>query len=329
MAGGYVTRLLLLLALSVSAVPGQVSKTSPSSQSSVAPRTTPDDPDPGSSVDLPCPQGRKQTAEARFHDYVIRTYRWPEPEGCLQILRQGAVVYSLVSGEFQIGNNFYGFHNGVVISIGTDITGAGKPNAIVSEWSGGAHCCFTMHVFEIGDQFKEIARIEAENSDRAHFVDLDHDGFFEFEGNDWAFAYWGASFMDSPAPRIVLKYRDGRFRPAFDLMNKPRPSPQDFTSMAHEIQSDSGWGAEVARDCAESCGVPVALWKNMLELMYGGHTDLTWRLFDESWPAKQKGKSAFIGQFCKQLSTSYYWPDLQQTIGACPPRVVPRHVSLP
>jgi len=88
--------------------------------------------------------------------------------------------------------------------------------------------------------------------------------------------------------------------------------------MAHEIQSDSGWGAEVARGCAESCGVPVALWKNMLELMYGGHTDLAWRLFDESWPAKQNGKSAFIGQFCKQLSTSHYWPDLEQTIGACP-----------
>jgi hypothetical protein len=74
--------------------------------------------------------------------------------------------------------------------VGTDITGAGKPNAIVSDWSGGAHCCFTLRIFELGKQFKEIAKIEAGHSDGAKFVDLDHDGFYEFEGNDWAFAYW-------------------------------------------------------------------------------------------------------------------------------------------
>jgi hypothetical protein len=298
-------------------------RATPPSQSPGAKHTSTDDPDPGSGEDLPCPQGRKQTAEARFRDYVIRTYRWPEPEGCLQILKRGTVVYSLASTEFKIGNNFYGFHNGANIPTGTDITGAGKPNAIVSEWSGGAHCCFTMHVFEIGDHFEEIARIEADDSDGAHFVDLDHDGFYEFEGNDWAFAYWGASFMDSPAPRIVLKYRDGRFRLAFDLMRKPRPSPQDLARMAHVIESDSGWNPEAAPDCADSCDVPIALWKNMLELMYGGHTDLAWRLFDESWPARQRGKSAFVVQFCKQLNSSHYWADLKEAIGACPPDLRP------
>jgi hypothetical protein len=314
---------LLVLALTFTTAFVQVSKTSPSPQSPSAKRSSTEDPGPASGEDMPCPKGRKKIAEARFGDYVIRTYRWPEPEGCLQITRRGAVVYSLVSTDFEIGNNFYGFHNGANIPTGMDITGAGNPNAIVSEWSGGAHCCFTMHIFEIGNHFKEIARIEADHSDGAHFVDLDHDGFYEFEGNDWAFAYWGASFMDSPAPRIVLKYRDGRFRLAFDLMRKPRPSHEDLAKMAHDIRSDSGWSPEATGDCDESCGVPVALWKNMLDLMYGGHADLAWQLLDESWPARQNAKSAFVGHFCKQLSGSRYWRDLKQAIGACPPTATP------
>lgn len=266
--------------------------------------------------DPPCPQGRNQTDEARFGEYVIRTYRWPEPEGCLLILKRGRVVYSLESTDFKIGSNF---ESRTSIPVGTDITGAGKPNAIVAEWSGGAHCCFTLHVFELGAQFKEVARIEADHSDGASFADLDHDGFYEFDGNDWAFAYWRTSFMSSPAPRVVLKYRKRRFRPAFDLMRTPTPSFEEFAAMIDNVRSDDEWSPEAARgDCDESCGVPAALWKDMLDLMYGGHTDLAWRLFDESWPSQQKGKSAFARQFCKQLSSSRYWRDLRTVIGPCP-----------
>ena len=271
----------------------------------------------------PCPKGRKKTAEARYDDYVVATYRWPEPAGCVQISKHGQVIYALVSTDFKIGNNFYGFQNGPKIPIGTDITGTGKPNAVVSEWSGGVHCCFTMHVFEIGENFKEIARIQADHSDGAHFVDLDHDGSYEFEGNDWAFAYWGTSFMDSPAPRIVLKYRDDRFRLAFDLMAKPSPSAADLARLAGEIRSDDEWSPEPRKDCENGCGVPVALWRNMLELIYTGHADLAWHLLDASWPATQKNRSAFVSQFCKQLSSSHYWSDLRQAIGGCPPAAKP------
>lgn len=309
-------KLFILSALTVSLFLPQALRTSPPLPHASAEHAPTNGADPASGKDLPCPQGRNQTDEARFGEYLIRTYRWPEPEGCLQISRRGRLVYSLESTDFKIGGNF---ESHASIPIGIDITGTGKPNAIVAEWSGGAHRCFTLHVFEFGEKFKEIAQIHADHSDGASFIDLDHDGFYEFDGNDWAFAYWRTSFMSSPAPRIVLKYREGRFRLAFDLMKTPNLSSEEFAAMVQSVRSEDEWSSEASRsNCNENCGVPVALWKNMLDLMYGGHSDLAWRLLDESWPSEQKGKSAFGRQFCKQLSSGRYWRDLKTAIGPCP-----------
>jgi len=292
----------------------QTSRPSPHSSAQHAPA---DHFDSGSLEDLPCPQGRSQTDEVRFGEYLIRTYRWPEPEGCLQILRRGRVVCSLESTDFKIGGNV---ESRASIPVGTDVTGTGKPDVVVAEWSGGAHCCFTLHVFELGEKFRTIAQIHAGHSDAATLSDLNHDGFYEFDGNDWTFAYWGTSFNSSPAPRIILKYREGRFRLALDLMKTPNPSSEDFTALVQSVRSSDEWlSPATLGECDEDCGVPVALWKNMLDLMYGGHAHLAWRLLDESWPSEKKGKSAFVGQFCKQLHSSHYWPDLKPAVGACPP----------
>jgi len=266
--------------------------------------------------ETPCPNSRNQTDEAKYDDYVIRTYRSPEMEGCLRIFKGKKLLYSIEDVDFRISKNLA---DDVVIPIGTDITGAGKPDAIVSEWSGGAHCCYTFHVFELGEAFKEVARIKADHSDGARFVDLNHDGTYEFEGNDWAFAYWRTSFMSSPAPRIVLKFRTGRFRLAWDLMKKPAPSTENFASLLETIQSDEGWTNASPPGCDMDCGVPVSLWSNMLDLMYTGHAALGWRLLNESWPSDRKDKANFIRDFCKQLRSSRYWSELKSEIGPCPP----------
>lgn len=267
--------------------------------------------------DLSCPLGRYLTDKVTYGPYTIRTYRYPNPEGCLRISKDGKLVFSLSGWRFQIGKNFFKDSG---VPIGTDLTGAGVPNAIVSEWTGGAHCCFILRVFEIGERFKEIAKIDAGHSDGARFVDLGHDGAYEFEGNDWAFAYWRASFMYSPAPRIVLKYRGCRFRLDYDHMKKPGPSPKEFSAKVRDIKAVEEWTDAAPPNCDMDCGVPVAVWANMLDLMYTGHPDLAWKLFDESWRPTRQDKSTFVQDFCKQLSESYYWNDLKKEIGSCPPR---------
>ena len=316
------SRLVLLLAFAASVVWAQAAQSPPPAARPTAGTTQTVNSAVGYDDELPCTRGRKKEDEARFGKYLVRTYLPIDPrsvidEGCLQILKSDVVVYSLVSQDFKIGKNFEG---GERIPLGTDIIGDGNPYAVVADWSGGAHCCFTMHVFQIGDRFSEFAQIDAGESDTAHFV-RSRDGTYEFDAYDWGFEYWRTSFEGSPAPRVILKFRDGRYRLATDLMKTPDPSAADFAGMLDDVRTDDAWSSKSAPDCAqpEGCGVPVILWRYMLDLMYGGHPDLAWKLFYESWPKQQDGQATFARHFCARLSDSAYWPELKSTVGACPP----------
>lgn len=306
---------LLMLMFVAGAASAQVPPASAPPQQSSAKDVQTKNLDSRSSEEQPCPQGQNQTDEAHFRDYVIRTFRGPNFEGCVQIFKSAAVVYSLTSADFKIGNNFW---HGTPIPIGTDVTGKGIPNAILADWSGGAHCCYTLHVFEIGKKFKEIGRIEAGDGDGDNFVDPKHDGSYEFVGHDWEFGYWKASFSESPAPQIILKYRAGKFRLALDLMKTPAPTPQQLADLIESVRTEDKWSLIAAKDCSQECGVPPALWAKMLDLIYGGNAGSAWKLFNESWPKQFEGKEQFAKEFCQQLHGSKYWRELKPTVGRCP-----------
>lgn len=269
--------------------------------------------------DPPCPQKRTGTTEGAFRDYVIRVYRSPDYESCLQIKQHGNVIYTLNSHDFRIGTSMGDASGDEQIPLGTDITGTGQPNAVIIAWSGGAHCCATLYLVELGAQFREVQKIELENSDLANFSRPNRTARYQITTSDWAFQYWRTSFAESPAPKVILKFRDGQFRLAFDAMRTATPSDQQFAAMLRAVKADPEWHANAPADCAMDCGVPVALWRNMLTLLYTGHSELAWKLFDKSWPSAQPGKSDFAAAFCKQLSTSHYRPDLEAGIGPCPP----------
>jgi len=298
----------ILIAASAISTPPALTHTAPSA---IAAPSSPDDP--------PCPQRRTGTTEGTFRDYVIRVYRSPDFESCLQIGQRGKVVYTLESHDFRIGASMGDASGDDRIPIGTDITGAGQPDAVIFAWSGGAHCCATLYVVELGAQFREVQKIELENSDLANFSRSNRAASYQLTTNDWAFQYWRTSFADSPAPKVILKFRDGQFRLAFDAMRTAAPADQRLAAMLHAVKTDPDWHANAPADCAMDCGVPVALWRNMLMLIYSGRAGLAWKLFDEAWPPAQPGKSDFAAAFCKQLSTSHYWPDLEPNIGPCPP----------
>ncbi len=242
-------------------------------------------------------------------------------KACLQIRRgsrDGAVIFRKTAesfGEYRLGQPGNAEHNIPKIANGTDITGRGRPDMIVTNWSGGSRCCFVHMIFELKPEVKQVARIDDGDGDLAHFVDLDGDGHYYYKGNDWTFAYWDASFEDSDAPVVVLRFVDddhgGSYHLAMDKMRNPEPSPEQWKRASQEAGDAFAGGS--------GDGIGSKLWSNMVNMIYTGHSTLAWKLFDETWPAQKEGKDKFLSDFCSQLKTSHYWADLEKTVEGTPP----------
>ena len=77
---------------------------------------------------------------------------------------------------------------------------ASGPDLIVTDYAGGAHCCYTVHVINL-DGRADDNRIPIRDSELAldRSVTPPRLRFYDF-----AFAYWNTDFADSPAPLVVL-----------------------------------------------------------------------------------------------------------------------------
>jgi len=259
------------------------------------------------------PAGRGSLKEEQsFQGYVVRTYGG-EPgsldQASFEILHGGARVYAVDGYSFRIGSLYEDEKSHSLVRIGSDITGDGRPDLVVSEYTGGAHCCYQVHVFEIGDQFRYIQTIDAQDSDLADFENVDGDPALELPMVDWTFAYWRAGFLESPAPRVVLKYDGSRYAMAPNLMRKPPLSQDEFVQVATEI------AASLEAELAEQREPGNRLAQRMLDLIYSGNMEQAWELADLSWPKGDGGKAAFLRDFRSQLATSPFWDELQAMNG--------------
>ena len=237
-----------------------------------------------------------------YGDYVVRILR-NNFTGCFEILRSGRRLYAEGDARFQIGAVYPDDPKLHPVPIGRDVTGEHQPNLVITSWSGGAHCCFTFQVFQIGSDFKKIAELNAEHGDLSHFEDLHHDGILVFVTNDWTFAYWNTSFLDSPAPDIKLQFRNGKYELAKDLMVRPPPGPARLVDKARVVRvlDPTPWGTPPSR-----------LWSEMLELIYSGNMQLATRFLDLAWNPRWGDKKTFQREFDRQLSKSPYWPQVRQ-----------------
>ena len=248
------------------------------------------------------------TEKATFRDYLIDVFRDDESgEGKVVILNKGGIAFEMTSeavGQFRIGDINGDQEHNAAIPPGKDITGRGIPNLVISEWTGGAHCCYNFYVFEIGERFQQIAKLEVSHADLSHFEDLNGDGLPEFVTADFTFAYWKASFAESPAARVILYFRDGLYRLAARLMLKPAPEEKILKKKADQAWADRAW-----RNGGDP---PALLWATMLDLIYTGNADAAWKFFDKAWPKRIFGKDKFLVEFKAQLKTSPYWVEIRR-----------------
>jgi len=255
---------------------------------------------------------RERNQECSYLDWTAKVWRDPETlMWMLQVQRKGEVVYEKKGGAYRIGLMYPDYpdqgrppgYKNDVIAMGKDITGYGIPDMVVSEWSEGAHCCLSFNIFELGEKIRLVDVIKAEDGDFSYFADLDHDGLPEFIGYDFAFAYWRTGFVQSPAPKIILHFRNGKYVIAGDLMKRSASSAEDIDKIIEQVRKDNSWAHSRP---------PEALWSFMLHLIYTGRADLVPNFCQGAWPKEVPGIDTFLEDFRAQLKESQYWSQIYE-----------------
>lgn len=264
-------------------------------------------------ADNPC-TGVRLAKSVAVQGYTFRTYEATDPDGprCMRIYHNGKVVYRL-SGDQQyyLGQPGDSSYKIPPVPNGVDLTGEGRPDMIVTSWSGGAHCCFTHYIFELEPKLRLLAKIYDGDADLAHFEKVQHDrGYFYVTNDIWS--YWPASFAGSVSHRVMLRWDGERFRLDLESMRWPPPTPQQWKSALKDVD-----------DALEDGGIPrdslgVTLWDTTLDLIYTGHSDLAWKFVREVNPEALKGDNPSLEEFCAELKDDEYWPDLEPTMKDMP-----------
>lgn len=160
---------------------------------------------------------------------------------------------------------------------GTDITGEGNPDLILECYSGGAHCCFSTIVYDLGAVLTVIP-VGRESNCSGYFEDLDGDAILEFVTCDDAFAYAYCPYCASPTVRAILRYEPGRgYVPA---------GPRFAHLYIEEIARDRALAEKTTPgemgewDQTTKCAVlPL-----VLDYLYSGEPETAWQVLERYYP---------------------------------------------
>jgi hypothetical protein len=256
-----------------------------------------------------------QTHAITVKQYVFATFE-NDAGACLQVMSGGQVIVRRTSEfpeAFTLGQHADSEYNFPTVANGTDVTGRGHPDMIVSEYSGGAHCCMTHYVFELEPQFKLLATLYDADDDLAHFQRA-ADGRYNYITADWTFAYWPSCFACSPSALVKLRWTDdkngGGFHLAIDKMRKPAPTQKEWNTAISEAQK--------AVKSQDITSIGTTMWQTVLNLIYTGHSDLAWKFVDSLGPKAQQSPLPTLSDFCSLLGQSQFWPDLNPTLKDTP-----------
>ncbi|MCZ7544105.1 MAG: thrombospondin type 3 repeat-containing protein [Anaerolineae bacterium] len=161
---------------------------------------------------------------------------------------------------------------------GDDITGEGNPDVIVDTYSGGAHCCFSTQVYDIGAVAARVLKTRESNC-AGSFENLDGDGVLEFTTCDDIFAYAYCSYVESPMPGVVLRYEPGRGYYPATAQFVPSGATFDHTDILTQI-------AAGAYDSDESYRCMVL--RVVLDYLYAGNASQAWAQFEALYTLPDK-----------------------------------------
>jgi hypothetical protein len=252
------------------------------------------------------------TGEFEVAGITVRTYYSEEHDESFEIWRGKKRLYQGMCYRCYIGGKPEDENEAMRMPPpGQDITGDGKPNLVVYEWTGGAHCCYIAYVFELGDRVKLLAEVDGKHG-MPSFADLDGDSILEIIIEDWSFEYWPYSFAGSPAPKVILSWSDGKYIPDAQLMEIPEPSLEELIQEAERVKNSEEWNEcefytkEYRRHC-----IPQGLFQTALDMIYGGHEVSGRQFIWMAWKPIFRMDTQLLVEFDELLSKSPYWLEIR------------------
>lgn len=112
----------------------------------------------------------------------------------------------------------------------------------------------------------------------------------------------GSSSADLATPRVILRYENGLYHLAYELMRKPAPSMEELRAKAAEIVSNPVWATE---------GTPSQFWQFIIDLLYSGNARSTDQFVALAWPSQRNDREQIMQEHLSQLKKSPYWADIQ------------------
>ncbi len=198
--------------------------------------------------------------------------------------------------------------------LGTDMAGTGKPQIALLGWSGGARCCYTLYLIELGPEPRQLAYV-AGGDGLPRFQQRDTSPDMEIVVEDAAYVFWRAAYSHSAMPRVVLKYdpETGSYHLAQALMRRAAPNPARLEAEARHMRLLETWtSGETSFLGGPPRGVPPKLFRTMLELIYGGQYEAAMRFLDAAWNDQHpESKADFRRDLLEcRLRSSAWWPEI-------------------
>jgi hypothetical protein len=185
-----------------------------------------------------------------------------------------------------------------------DINNDGIPELVIKGYSGGAHCCSHLYIVELNNPISILLDLETGDWG-TQFEDLNNDGVYEISTKEDVFTYWHTSFAASPAPDVVLSFRDGKYKADPKYMRKSAPTDAEIKTQAGSVESwSSAQGPEVA-------------WEYAIKLIYSGNIASARKYVDLCWQnnAEFESKNKFWEDLFDTIKNSPYYDDLSPYLG--------------
>ncbi len=250
----------------------------------------------------------------KFNDYTITVERTSGggifDQDLLTIRRSGKLIHAEIAQHVEFISPAAGESQLPELE---SITSPTPRDIVIESYSGGAHCCFSIEVATLADQFDLSAPLVLRDVSAA-LIKLPQGEVYGFRSADQSYAYRWTGFAESPSPEIVLRYDQKRgFTVAIDLMRKPKLPREPLQTTAQKMRDDT----ETWKNAGDS--PPADYLRAVMGLVYAGDEDGARQFAFAAWPDWKPGLEKFVSDlYGCALPSGPWWAAIAELNGIKP-----------